>query len=181
LRNIAALNNYLLGNVTAVKQPQQSPPLLDFNQLNQNKSSLNNSLNNMDNNNNNNTSINHYHHINNNDFLLKKSTSNSNVNDFNSLKNSCSKCSNSYLDLLKDELTRRIDTQVARDLPFSSLDYSSRKFANTSRLVNEIGNQIAFNNTGKFDSLYNKILLNQRYSTVNNVDLLHSLRSRFLL
>jgi hypothetical protein len=109
LRNIAALNNYLLGNVASVNNAKPSPPLLDLNQLNHNghtnhvnngKNSLNNSLN-MDSND---------------QFLLKKVAATS--NDFNSLKVSCSKCSNSYLDLLKDELVRRIDTQVSRGTSF---------------------------------------------------------------
>ena len=67
------------------------------------------------------------------------------------------------------------------DSPLSNLDYSTRKFINTNRLINEIANQISYTNTEKFDTLYNKILLNHKYSNVNNVDLMNNMRSRFLL
>jgi hypothetical protein len=123
--------------------------------------------------------------------LLNKSTSNLNHQNHHNHsprsggaslnKSFCSKCSNSYLDLLKDELSRRIEVQVANSNSNHSLDYSTRKFINPNRLIDEINNQISFANTEKFDSLYNKILMNHKYSTVNNTDLLNRLRSRFLL
>lgn len=84
LRNIATLNNYLLNGVNP--RPQQA---ID---LNQSRGSLNNSL----------DHSHHHHHHDHHD----KSTS--------SMKWSCPKCSNSYVDMLKDEMARRIDVQVAR-------------------------------------------------------------------
>ena len=73
-------------------------------------------------------------------------------------------------------MSKKIEIEVAKGTPVTSLNYSPRTL-NTIHLNND-------RSTDNFDSLYNTINLNSRYSSLlnnNNTDLINSLRTRFLI
>lgn len=86
-----------------------------------------------------------------------------------------------YSDLLKYELSKRIELQVAKELPLSNLgELSSHKLASNDLMFNHSTSNLYDSNN--YDSIYNAMTsLNSRYSTVNNIDLLNNLRSKFLI
>lgn len=113
--------------------------------------------------------------------LMNKNEQSQFFTNYSSKSFSCPKCckvadsfqsfgSNSYADLLKYELSKRIELQVAKELS-QSAGFNSIKSKTFSEPV---------------DSLYSTMKTNTRYSTnlysnSNNSDLLTSLRSKFLI
>lgn len=98
---------------------------------------------------------------------------------------SCARClTGSYVDLLKTELSKRIETQVAKETPLADdYGYFSSRMHNANRLINTINSNLR--STYQFDSLYNTLTNNndqhQRYSTSNTDELMRSLRNKFLI
>ncbi|CAF0711074.1 unnamed protein product [Brachionus calyciflorus] len=151
LKTLTALNSYLLQNLIQSKEEQStndfnSKSALNFNQGNKHEHSQ---------------------------FFT----------NFSSKSFNCPKCckvnesglnmsprSTSYGDVLKYELSKRIELQVAKELSLSG-GFNSLKFKN---------------NTENVDSLYSTMKTNTRYSNdyysnSNNADLLTSMRSKFLI
>lgn len=156
LKTIAKLNNYLIQNIITQEDPSNTPNLVVARGNNLYSMPIP-TLNDIDHH--------HKHHI---------SQSNQ------SPKINCKLCSStqnsSYFDLLKNEMSKKIEIEVAKGTPVTSLNYSPRTL-NTIHLNND-------RSTDNFDSLYNTINLNSRYSSLlnnNNTDLINSLRTRFLI
>lgn len=102
---------------------------------------------------------------------------------------SCARClTGPYVDLLKTELSKRIETQVAKETPLADdYGYFSSRMHNTNRLINTLNSNLR--STYQFDSLYNTLTNNntinnhhhQRYSMSNTDELMRSLRTKFLI
>jgi hypothetical protein len=98
---------------------------------------------------------------------------------------SCARClTGPYVDLLKTELAKRIETQVAKETPLADdYGYFSSRMHNSNRLINTLNSNLP--STYQLDSLYSKLTngnnLHQRYSTSNTDELIRSLRTKFLI
>lgn len=116
---------------------------------------------------------------------------------------SCYKCSNktrSYIDSLKHDLYKRIELEVNKgnrnkihplipalkssksdfliEMPLAGLDFTSK------RLSQESGSLVALNRTENFDMLYSALSddnSSKLKSSQKNVDLMNSLRNKFLI
>jgi hypothetical protein len=158
VNKIAALNNYLIKNII---DPNES--LTDLNQTNVFKS---------------------FRNDNNNNFFSSHHDSFLNIKQAPlSGAASCNECQHQpYLDLLKYELGKRIELQVAKDMPLANHDHHNR---NLNDSVDKLMSSLSYNlkSTTNYDSLYNHLNYpqNSRVSNMSNVDLLNSLRSKFLI
>jgi hypothetical protein len=155
LKTIAKLNNYLIQNIITQEEPSNTPNIVLARGSNLYSMPIP-TLNDID----------HHQH--------KQHISNQ------SPKINCKLCSSTqnstYFDLLKNEMSKKIEIEVAKGAPVTSLNYSPRTL-NKIHLTNDIP-------TDNFDSLYNTINLNSRYSSLlnnTNNDLINSLRTRFLI